>query len=525
MKRRTFLDFLGKGSLTLPWIPGILSSCEVGSDLFGDSGKFPSFEDDLILVEGLEYDILIKEGEFINDQMTFGTDNDYIAYFPETSSEGILWVNHENVNPLFASGYNPKEGTRHRRMVLTEMAQVGGTILKIKKTRGKWKKVLNDPVNYRITGASKIPLEWPELIENYRSVVGTVANCAGGKTPWGTVLTCEENYQDFYGEYDFETDQRSAGELEWQSFYPQHHPHHYGWVVEVNLQTGSAKKHIGLGRMAHECATVQELPDGRVVIYTGDDMIGGCLYKYISDEPGKIFPGKLYVANLDEGRWELLDASRAELVGKVKDQTELMIRARTAAPWVGGTRLDRPEDIEIDPISGNVLITLTNNFSSGNYHGSILSITEKGGYDSMEFSHDTFLTGGEESGFSCPDNIAFDAIGNLWFCSDISSGAIGKEPYEKFGNNGLFVFIRNGEHAGRLYQVGSAPRDAELTGLCFLPDNETLLVSVQHPGSESKDLSQLTSNWPGGGTTVPRSAVVAIHGDLLSTLQTTETTV
>ena len=519
MKRRQFIDFMGRGVLIAPAIPSLLASCDVRRAGDIDSSKFPTSQDDLILADGLDYSILIKEGEPINDLMNFGTENDFLAYFPESNSEGILWVNHEGFSELFVSGYKEMEMSRTRNQIRKEMLQVGGSIIRIKNISGKWEVVKNDPSNYRVTGASKIPFEWPELVEGYRSAVGTLANCAGGKTPWGTALTCEENYQDFYGEYDYDTDSRSAGWHQWQSFYPKHHPHHYGWVVEVNLETGSARKQISLGRMAHECATVKELDDKRVVIYTADDKVGGSLYKYISDEPGKIYPGNLYVANLESGSWELLDISRSELKDTFEDQTELLIRTRLAAELVGGSALDRPEDIAIDPITGAVLVTLTNNKPKGKYHGSIMRIDEgKGNYESMTFTHDTFLAGGEEGGFSCPDNMAFDASGNLWICSDISESAIGKEPYEAFGNNGLFVLIRNGESAGNLYQVASAPNDAEFTGPCFMPDGETLLLSVQHPGTQTQDMAELTSNWPGGGTTVPLSAVVAIKGEIIKLL-------
>lgn len=518
MDRRKFIEFIGKGTLIGPAVPSILASCSVSTDRLS-GGRFPSTKDDLILADGLSYDVLIKEGDLINDLMTFGTENDYIAYFPESDTEGLLWVNHEDIYPLFVSNYQPKVNARHRQMILKEMFQVGGTILRIRKEDGKWKQVFNDRNNYRVTANSQIPMEWPEPVEGLRSVVGTLGNCAGGVTPWGTVLTCEENYQNFYGEYSFETGTRSASSHQWNMFFPERHPHHYGWVVEVNMQTGSARKQIALGRMRHECATVHELEDKRVVIYTGDDRVDGCLYKFISDQPGQIYPGKLHVANLESGKWELLDISRPEFEGKFKDQTELLIRTSEAALMVGGTQLDRPEDIEIDPITGNVLVTLTNNKPKGNYHGSIMSITETSGNDGLDFEYDSFLVGGEETGFSCPDNMAFDKSGNLWFCSDISGSSIGKEPYEAFGNNGLFVLVRNGESTGEIFQVASAPNDAELTGPCFMPDGETLLVSVQHPGSETTDMANLTSNWPGGGTTVPRSAVVAIQGDLIRSLQ------
>lgn len=518
MKRRAFIDFLGRGALIVPAVPSVLSACKSGNSKT-DAPLFPSSKDDVVLVEGMEAEVLIKWEDPINKTMAFGYNNDYIAYLPTKDNEGILWVNHETVNPIFASGYED-DMVRHRDMILREMLEVGGTILKVRKAAGQWKPVLEDPVNTRLTAMTKIPFEWPEPISGATEAMGTLANCSGGVTPWGTILTCEENYDIFYGEKDFETGERTSSNLGWEMFFFKNQPEHYGWVVEVDVQTGTAKKHVGLGRFSHECATVKELSDGRVVIYSGDDMNGGCLYKFISDESGQIFPGQLYAANLEAGRWELLDVERPELATKFASQTEVMVWAREAAKRVGGTPLDRPEDIEIDPLSGDVLIALTNNKPQGNYHGSIMKITEQGDYDALEFIHDTFLTGGEETGFSCPDNLAFDAAGNLWFTSDISGSAIGKEPYQAFGNNGLYVLLRNGEQAGELLQVGSAPNDAEFTGPYFASDGETLFLSVQHPGDESKSLSQLTSHWPGGGTTIPRSAVIAIQGTFIRGLQT-----
>lgn len=520
MERRQFLDFLGKGLIIVPALPSVLAACGGRKPGSIDSSIFPSTADEVIVADGLEYSIFIKEGDYINDRMLFGTENDYIALLtsPDNPNEGIMWVNHEMVRPALATGYSDKVA-RHRNMVNTEMHLVGGSILRVKKSGGKWEFIKNDPINNRLTAVSKIPFEWPELIAGNRSAVGTLANCSGGVTPWGTVLTCEEDYDNFYGDVDFETGKRTRSKLMWEQFFPEHLPEHYGWVVEVNLQTGGAKKYVAMGRFSHECATVKEIADGRVAVYSGDDREGGNLFKFISDQPGTLYPGKLYVANMEDKRWELLDISRPELAEKFGDQTELLIRAREAALLVGGSPLDRPEDIEIDPVTGDVIISLTNNKSVGNYHGSILKLSEDGDYDAMTFRHDVFLTGGPETGFSCPDNLCFDAAGNLWFCSDISGSDRDKGEYKPFGNNGIFVFIRNGEDAGKLFQVASAPNEAEFTGLCFAPDRETLFVSVQHPGERSVDLENLTSHWPGGGTTVPRSAVVAITGDLIRELQ------
>src|SRR5690606_20222864 len=111
----------------------------------------------------------------------------------------------------------------------------------------------------------------------------TLANCSGGLTPWGNILTCEENYDGFYGETDYSegTPVHLDGYHEWDKHFPENKPEHYGWVVEIDPLTGDAQKHIALGRCCHECAKVYELKDKRLVVYTGDDGSNRCLYKFI----------------------------------------------------------------------------------------------------------------------------------------------------------------------------------------------------------------------------------------------------
>ena len=524
MKRRSFLEFLGKGTIALALPSGLLLACDdaksnSNSASLNKLGISPSSEDALKLANGLDYQVLIKWDDAISETDRFGFNNDFTAFVPleGKTDEGILWVNHEYIGELFVSGYKKGE-VKTKEQVEKEQYNVGGSLIHIKKDNGQWALVKGSEYNRRISALTPIPFNWDEPIMGKTEGIGTLANCSGGITPWGTILTCEENYDMFYGERNYKTNELDLNYYDYQWLKHLDYPtEHYGWVVEVNPLTGEAQKHIALGRCAHECATIHPLADGRLVVYTGDDHNDECLYKFISSKPNSLKEGTLYVANTKDGRWESLDfASQQVLQDNFKDQTEVLIRVREAARLVGASLLDRPEDIEIDPLTGDVLISLTNNKPKGNYHGSIMKISEtNGNYESLSFKADTFLAGGEETGFTCPDNMAFDHAGNLWFTSDISGSSIGKKPYKSFKNNGLFLVMRKGEMAGKVIQMASAPNDAELTGPFFAPDGKTLFLSVQHPGERTTDINECTSNWPDGGSSVPKPSVVAIQGPLL----------
>jgi len=290
-------------------------------------------------------------------------------------------------------------------------------------------------------------------------------------------------------------------------------------VVEVDPHGGGAQKHVALGRFAHECCTLFQLEDKRIVAYTGDDKNDEHLYKFVSSKPNSLKEGTLYVADTINGTWLPLDWERqAILKTKFKDQTEVLIRAREAAKLLKATPLNRPEDIEIDPVTGHILVSLTNNKGKGDYHGSILKIEEAdGAFDALTFTASTYLAGGEEHGFSCPDNLAFDLCGNLWMTTDMSGSAMNKAdgPYLPFKNNSLFVVPRYGSDAGKVIRVATAPRDAELTGPWFSPDGKTLFLSVQHPGEQTTDVNNPTSLWPFDADKIPKPSVVAITGDLI----------
>lgn len=543
--RRKFISFLGKASLGAATLPPYLVGCgnaTTPSKEFSESkegfqhlkdlvleGLEPSDQDDLLLAKGLDYHTVIKWGDEISDKDSFGFNNDFTCFIPldkNNPKDGLLWVNHEYVDPKFVSGFdpgkydNPKE-YRTIEQVDKEMYAVGGSIVRIREENGKWSVVKNDPYNKRFTAQTPIPMNWDTSIEGKKVAIGTNSNCSGGITPWNTFITCEENYQSCFGETEYDQNgirSKAPSMYGWEAFY-NYPPEHYGWVVEIDPQDGSAQKHIALGRFAHECCTLYELEDKRVVAYSGDDKKDEHLYKFISSKPGSLKEGTLYVADTINGKWLSLDwESQPILKEKFSDQTEVLIRVREAAKLLGATELNRPEDIEIDPITGNILVSLTNNKNKNDYHGSILKVEETDGkFDALTFRASTYLAGGETNGFSCPDNLAFDLSGNLWITSDMSGSAMNKEdgPYMPFKNNSLFLVPRYGKDKGKVIRVASAPRDAELTGPWFSPDGKTLFLSVQHPGEQTSDLKNPTSKWPFDEDNIPKPAVVAITGDLI----------
>lgn len=474
--------------------------------------------DELRLLDGLSYSILLEWGQPIAKDLEFGFNNDYLAVLPtKKSDEFWLWVNHEYTNPLFVSGY-VKNGERTRAQVDKEMSTVGGSLVKIKHNLKTNRWMFLPKSGKRFDAKSEISIVGGGDVLP-KTVIGTMGNCAGGYTPWRTFLSCEENIDVYYGDHDSKGKQIHKPRMGWDKFY-NYPSSHYGWVVEINPETNQAKKLIALGRFAHECCSVVSLPDGRVVAYSGDDQEDEHLYKFISSKPNSLDEGELFVADIKKGRWISLSFDKQPLLRKhFKNQVEVLIYCREAAKLVGATALDRPEDIEIHPRTGEVYVALTNNVKRMNFHGSILRLSPQGGdHESLEFQAQDFLVGGEGAGFSCPDNLAFDRKGNLWFTTDISGKAIGKEPYASFGNNGLFYVAMSGENAGVVRRIAEGPIDSELTGLCFTPDGTGLFLCVQHPGELSKSLENLTSHWPRGGNEIPRPSVVEIRGPELDKL-------
>jgi secreted PhoX family phosphatase len=583
MSRRRFLTFLGTGSTALAaGSAGVLTGCarseeqnstkqESQSGESVPTGGSPSFfkaieptdKDDLVLPEGFGYEIVRSAGDQLGGGLTYGDHNDFVAYFPidvleggDDSEDGILWVNHEYINPMFWSGYTDAENAtkKTKAQIAREKAGVGGAVVRVKKEGDTWAFVEDDEHNRRIDATTPMDVTGPAAgsaemrMRGKNEVTGTLANCGGGVTPWNTVLTCEENFQDFYGQRTDDQGEPGQGTddapealeiadtYRWLDDPGSAQPaEHYGWIVEVDPFEPESKprKHTWLGRIRHENAAINVSDPGKVVVYTGHDEEDRAIYKFVSSgtyDPndreanlGLLSDGMLYVADFASGRWVALDYENNPIFkdNGYKSQAEVLVRTIDASALVDpetelpiGTPMDRCEDIEVHPETGQVYAALTNNELHGNFYGQIVRLTEKGGDpEATEFTYEVFAAGGPQSGFASPDNLMFDASNNLWVVNDISSDKVNAGIYKTFKNNGAFVMpsgIEGGVSGTDVFQFASGPVQAELTGPAFTPDGRTLFLAIQHPGEESESPNNPTSTWPGGEG--PKSSLVAITG-------------
>jgi uncharacterized protein len=396
--------------------------------------------------------------------------------------------------------------------------------------------------------------------------VGTMANCAGGTTPWGTVLTCEENfdycfagtpqpsYQAMYDRYQIGT----------ESWYHWHHadarfdvavepnePNRFGWVVEYDPYdpTFTPVKRTALGRFKHECATTVLCPDGRVAVYSGDDEPFEYMYRFVTarayqpNNPAAnrdlLDEGELAVARFDADgtmEWLPLVFGTRGLTPEngFHSQAEVLIYARKASDLLGATPMDRPEDVEPNPVTGSVFVSLTKNADRvmtnvantrpHNAYGHMLELlpplTTKGhDHSARTYRWEVFLRGGNpaiaaddayyqapvssEGWLTNPDNIAFDKAGHIWICTDGQGSAIGK-------GEGVYAAQCSGVRKGATRLFFSAPIGAEVTGPAFTPDSTTLFLSVQHP-AEGSSMDNPSTRWPEFKEGMPpRPSVIAI---------------
>ena len=555
---------------------------------------------DPIVAGAPEWDINNQSAQAQAQQ--FGYNCDWIAYFPlpqgsTTSDNGLLVVNNEYTNPeLMFPGYltrnpefdaledpenNPEEIPEFltnptQETVDIELAAHGLSIVEVRRDdAGAWEVVRDSQYNRRITGMTEMELTGPAagiaLVQTSEDpdglrVLGTLNNCAGGKTPWGTALTGEENFQQYFAnlaalpEDDplYELHARfgipdGGSDRRWEEFYPRfdlaqepNEPVRFGWVVEFDPYdpASTPKKRTALGRNKHEGATSAVAPGGQVAFYSGDDERFDYAYKFVTGgvynpedraaNADLLDEGILYVAKFHDdgsGEWMPLIHGEGPLTeaNGFASQGEVLAMTRLAADALGATKMDRPEDFETNPTTGKVYLVCTNNNQRtleltdlanprpNNFAGHIIEITEADGdHAATTFTWDIFILAGDPAasgtwygGYDGDDVSPFAAPDNLTFDSDgniwISTDGL---PNNLAGHDGLFVAPTEGEARGRSMQFFSTVPGAECSGPVFNPDNSALWVSVQHPG-EGGSLESPVSLWP-DGEIAPRPTVVLI---------------
>jgi uncharacterized protein len=515
----------------------------------------PSMRDELILPDGFRQQVLIAYGDrFTRSGERFGFNADFTAFLPrnEDGSEGLLWVNHEYVgteSDNYGQAFAGAVGGVPR--VEDAKFDVGGSIVHIRKNEsGSWV-IMDSALNRRITADSLAIADGPAL-QGLSNVGGTLGNCSGCHTPWNTILSCEENYQDYVPENLVTNGQGTVGG------YFNKDGTHFGWVVEIDPHNPQSVpvKHTGLGRFRHENVAIRTAPNEPVVAYMGDDRTNGHVYKFVS--AGRYVPGsaaninllgsgRLYSARFNAdgtGRWiELAPEttlspypgavvptvpSGATTLGAVYGTLgNIVIDAYRASNLVGATPTARPEDVEVHPLDKSVYIAFTANATAQdslftNIYGEIVRLVESSAdATGTTFGWQRWKAGGPNnqalSGhvFAAPDNLSFDKAGNMWVVTDISSSNLNAN-YTAFQNNGMFFVPTSGAHAGTAFQFASGPCESELTGPSWTPDEQTLFLAVQHPGElsgtrTSGAMEPRGSNWPHRDHLAPLPGVVVIQ--------------
>ncbi|MDH2429415.1 PhoX family phosphatase [Sphaerisporangium sp. TRM90804] len=575
----------------------------------------PNTRDVLTVADGYASSVVVRWGDpvlpdapaFDFDNQTaaaqakqFGYNCDFVTFFPMGRDRSLLWVNHEytDENLMFRDWSTGDTATVEE--IKIGLAAHGGSVVELERARdtGQWKLVTKGRRRYnrRVTAQTRMRFSGPaagsDLLRTAAdprgtTVYGMLNNCAGGTTPWKTVLTAEENFNQYFvggngvpeaqkaslTRYGVSTTtaipsgNRRFDRVE-ERFDLAKHPHEinrFGWIVEIDPfdPDSTPVKRTALGRFAHEGATTTITRDGRLAVYMGDDGRFEYVYKFVSKDryiPGfdrhnfsLLDEGTLYVAKFTgdspaaeidgtgklpsdggfdgSGTWiPLVSGDRSYVEGMTAE--EVLVYTRLAADKAGATKMDRPEDIERNPVNGAVYVALTNNTNrtaaqvdepnprAANKHGHVLEIVERRNDPAATtFSWAVPLVCGDPadpatyfagydktkvSPISCPDNVTFDAEGNLWISTD--GNALGS-------NDGLFAMPLAGPERGHVRQFLTVPVGAETCGPLILDDQRSVFVAVQHPGEltgASPDAP--ASHWPDGGSSQPRPSVaVAWH--------------
>ena len=564
----------------------------------------PNVRDAVTLPEAFTHDVVVKWGDRVTRDAPafdvghqtpasaagqFGYNCDYVGVLPLDDRRALLVANHEYTDEqlMFPTGaYTSKTAKR------IAMASVGLSVVQIQRRRGErrasWRRSDPDTSRYnrRITASTTFALTGPAAGDprlrtkadpGGRTVHGTLNNCSGGTTPWGTVLSGEENFDGYFDKSGTADDRYAASYARygingrgrgWKDVAPRfdlstepHEPFRFGWIVELDpyRPRSTPRKHTMLGRFKHEGANITIARSGHAVCYLGDDERGEYIYKFVSrdkfDDAGTraarrrnmtlLTRGTLYVARFTgsrdgtgdqmydgTGQWLRLTSDAQSFVDGMS-VADVLIDTRLAADKVAPTRMDRPEDIEPNPVNGRIYCALTNNVRRGsslsvdeanplatsmvrdrlgdplkrvrgNRNGYVLEISEAShDHTAEQFLWNLMLVCGDPqapetyfagypktqvSAISCPDNVTFDAEGNLWIATNGS--ALGS-------NDGLFRVPVSGPERGHVKQFLTVPIGAEACGPLILEDQLSVFTAVQHPGeTDGATFANPSSTWP-----------------------------
>ncbi|GAA6527290.1 PhoX family phosphatase [Intrasporangium sp. DVR] len=564
----------------------------------------PNIEDDVVTAPEFQHAVVIRWGDPVEadapafdvtrqtpeaQATQFGYNNDYVGILPLDGRRALLVTNHEYTDEYLMFPTGSYDDATIKRIAL---AAHGMSVVAIERGAkpGSW--VRSDHRksrhNRRITAHTEFTVSGPaaghdllktDLDPTGTVVLGTLNNCAGGTTPWGTVLSGEENFNQYFdasgpvdpalvpalARYGLRTTE-GLSDRAWSQVDERfdlakhpHEPHRFGWVVEIDPMdpTSTPVKHTMLGRFKHEGANVTVAKSGHVVAYMGDDERGDYIYKFVSRDTyradsspvsrrhnmGLLSAGTLYVARYEgdgsadgvydgTGQWIALTSDTESFVPGMS-VAEVLVFTRLAADKVGPTKMDRPEDVEPNPVNGRIYAALTNNSNrgtrfaadeanpvtesyvrtelggplvkkAGNRNGYVLEMTEDGGdHTATTFTWDLFLVCGDPeapetyfggydtskvSMISCPDNVAFDGAGNLWIATD---GA------QLGSHDGLFRVPVDGPERGNVQQLLTVPVGAETCGPLITEDQRSVFIAVQHPGeTDGASFENPSSTWP-----------------------------
>ena len=473
------------------------------------------------VAEGYDADVLIRWGDPIlpgappfdpfkqsaaAQKRQFGYNNDYLGYIPmpgapNPSRHGLLVANLEYTNEeLMFPGLGRQDRKEiafagmTKELVDIEMAAHGGAVIEVVREHGKWRVVNGSKFARRIDADTSMEITGPAAGHprlqtaadpTGRKIFGMVNNCAGGITPWGTWLTCEENFHGYFSgklpdghpeARNFKRYGVPGNAYAWGRWHERFHiskepneSNRFGWVVEIDPfdPTSTPKKRTALGRNKHEGAAGLINKDGRYVIYMGDDERFEYVYRFVSRDKVNRTNRR---ANRDVLEFGMLSVARYNADGGVdwlpltygegpltaangfNEQTDVLIEARRAADLLGATKMDRPEDVEANPKTNNVYVILTFNERrkpeqvdaanprANSRFGHIIEMTPpEGDHTAARFSWNILLKCGDPSiadvgatfsadttrngRFGMPDNLAIDNEGRLWIATDGNSAS------------------------------------------------------------------------------------------------------